>query len=280
MKALPRSKPKTQETTTNRDERVSSLQPSGRGDSTNNAVSSSFQQLSADSKRSHKVDQDRKIRADTSSLDRHHSERYKSIVSSSSQEVANPRLESIPPQQQLTPQNRLLVEQLVNAMRPQTALSTQTSASALASQLNPMQQQIPPSQAALIHQLLSSQQGINLLPYIHQQTIPTSFANTAQHQMHQAASNHQLLIQVAIQLLHGASIFRQESTNSNNDTITTTSDAISSSNDNGRGSSTRASSSLTSNYDEDINTSSNEDSQGLNVSTGNRKRERSPSSDK
>jgi len=289
MKALPRSKPKTQETSLDRDERVSSLQHSAKGDSTHAAISSSSKQL-PDSKRSYKTDQDGKIRADTSSLHRHHSERYDNSIVSSSSQVANPHFESIPPQQQLTPQNRLLVEQLVNAMRPQTAVSTQTSgmlsSNMIASHLNnPIQQQIPPTQAALIHQLLSSQQGMNLLPHIQQQTIPTSFANTAlhQHQMHQTPSNQRLL-EVAIQLLlqqHGASVFRQESINSNDITTTTTSDAISSSNDNDQGTSTRASSSLTSNNDEDnINTSSYEDSQGLNASTSNRKRERSTSPDK
>jgi len=287
MKALPRSKPKTQETMTNSDDIVSSLQHSDKGDSTHAAVSSSSQQI-LDSKKSHETNQDGKIRADTSSLDRHRSERYNNSIVSSSSQVANPHLETIPPQQQLTPQNRLLVEQLVNAMRSQTgALSTQTSgmlSSIAASQLNnPIQQQIPPTQAALIHYLLSSQQGISILPRIQQQAVSASFANTAlqQHQMHQASSNHQVLLQAAQLLLqqHGVSVFRQESTNSNDDTTTTTSDAISSSNGN-RGSSTRASSSLTSNNDEDnINTSSNEDSQGLNASTSNRKRERSPSPD-
>jgi len=292
MRALPRSKPKTQEMSSNSNERVSSLQHSdSKGDSTHAAVSSSSQQLSSDTKTSHETNQDGKIRADTSSLHRHRLERYNNSIVSSSSQVANPHLETIPPQQQLTPQNRLLVEQLVNAMRPQTAVSNQTSdmlsSNMIASQLNnPMQQQIPPIQAALIHQLLSSHQGINLLPHIQQQTIPTSNANTAlhQHQMHQAPSNHQVLLQAATQLLlqqHGVSVFRQESINSNsNDTTTTTSDAISSSNGN-RGSSTRASSSLTSsNNDEDNINISNEDSQGLSASTSNRKRDRSPSPDK
>ena len=200
MKALPRSKPKTQETTTNSDDIVSSLQHSDKGDSTHAAVSSSSHQLPTNTKKSHETKQDGKIRVGTSSLHRHHSERYNNSIVSSSSQVANPHLETIPPHQQLTPQNRLLVEQLVNAMRSQTgALSTQTSgmlSSIAASQLNnPMQQQNPVAQAALIHQLLSSQQGMNLLPHIQQQTIPTSFANTAlqQHQMHQAASNQRLL---------------------------------------------------------------------------------------
>ena len=257
MKALPRSKPKTQETTTNSDDIVSSLQHSDKGDSTHAAVSSSSHQLPTNTKKSHETKQDGKIRADTSSLHRHQSERYNNSIVSSSSQVSNPHLETIPPQQQLTPQNRLLVEQLVNAMRPQTAVSNQTSgmlsSNMIASQLNnPMQQQIPPTQAALIHQLLTSQQGISILPHI-QQAVSASFANTAlqQHQMHQAASNHQVLLQAALLLQqHGASVFRQESTNSN-DTTTTTSSDISSSNDNDRGNSTRASSSLTSNNDED-----------------------------